>query len=111
MAEVHGEVQLKTHSYNEFQLLLAALRARNPAVTAVADVRIAQQRGEAFTGGRSTPVYDVAAALTVRGTTKHRAFVAKVVRHGGGSERDAFRRASESARASQRSSPTTGRAP
>ena len=75
-------------------LLLAALRARNPAVTAVADVRIAQQRGEAFTGGRSTPVYDVAATLTVRGTTKHRAFVAKVVRHGGGSERDAFRRAS-----------------
>jgi hypothetical protein len=36
VAEVHGEVQLKTHSYNEFHLLLAALRSENATIAKAA---------------------------------------------------------------------------
>ena len=76
-------------------VLLAALRARNDGIDAVSDLTATQQRGEAFTGGRSTPVHDVTATVVFRGgASKTRAFIAKVVSHEGATERDEFRRAS-----------------
>ena len=76
-------------------LLLAALRSRNEAIVAVEDLVVQQQRGEAFSGGRSTPVHEISADVRFRnGKTKRRFFVAKVVEHGGASEREEFRRAS-----------------
>ena len=36
VAEMHGEAQLKTHSYEEFQVLLAALRSENATLAKAA---------------------------------------------------------------------------